>query len=110
MFLFSYCFFTVFYSVCAPNFSKPPACVNVFLNKISVFFVAPFRIFAKCGRAAHIPDDFASFLGIFRLRMSSNRPAFPQIASTDWRKNVPATYLTQKRQLNRRWRGVRKIG
>src|SRR5882724_9087739 len=99
MFLFSFCFmfFTVFYSVCDANFSEPPVCVNVFLNKISAFFVAPFRIFAKCEKAAHIPDGFASFLGNFRRRMSSNRPAFPQIGTTDWSKNVPAAYLTEKR-------------
>ena len=56
----------MFYSVCSANFSEPAVCVNVFLNKISAFFVAPFRIFAKCGRAAPIPYDFASFLGIVR--------------------------------------------
>src|SRR3989441_1307296 len=74
------------YSVCDANFSEPPNCVNVFLNKFLAFFVAPFRIFAKCERAAQIPDDFASFLGIARGRMTPNWPAFPLSATTTEQK------------------------
>ena len=72
--------FTVFYSVCDANFSEPPICVNVFLNKILAFFVVPFRILAKCERAAQIPDGFASFLGITRRRMTPNGPYFRTMA------------------------------
>src|SRR5436190_3433899 len=64
--------FTMFYSVCDANFSEPPFCVNVFLNKISAFFVAPFRISAKCRGAVQIPGDFASFLRIDCLRLTPN--------------------------------------
>ena len=39
--------FTMFYSVCGVNFSEPPVCVNVFLNKISGRFARRFTLQAK---------------------------------------------------------------
>src|SRR5437867_741526 len=79
IFLFSCYVFTMFYSVCGDKFPEPPICVNVFLNKFSASFVAPFRIFDRSRRAAWIPDGFASFLRIVMRQTTSHRPGLPGV-------------------------------
>jgi len=69
----------MFYSVCGDKFPEPPICVNVFLNKFSASFVAPFRIFDRSRRAAWIPDGFASFLRIVMRQTTPHRPGLPGV-------------------------------